>query len=81
MVAQPQCIGFVNLSAGAGTSVPIGFIIGSCKGPDVFARVLSVCEADSINVDVINSQLAIVVIFVKRFWCSMLISYYLSTHS
>ena len=49
-------VGSVSLGAGAGIRITGNFISCSCKGPDVFARVLSVCEADSINIHVINSD-------------------------
>ena len=52
-------VGSVSLGAGTGVKLTTGFIIGSCKGPDVFARVLSVCDADSINILSVNNQLAI----------------------
>ena len=51
-------VGNVSPSAGTDTRTTGSFISCSCKGPDVFARVLAVCVDDSSKIYVINSAIS-----------------------
>ena len=52
----------------------------SCKSPDVFPGIVSMCEANTIHVQVINCQVTIYTVGFECIWWPLLVANDLTTH-
>ena len=52
----------------------------SCKSPDVFPGITSMCEANTFHIVVINCEMTIIVVRPECIWCLLLVANGLTTH-
>ena len=71
----------VDVGAGTDITTMVDLIKSSCKSPDVFPGITSMCEANTVHILVINCESTINMIGMEGIWCFLLVANDLATHT